>query len=122
MRNRYMFRMAAMRARGEHQPGDVGSPSSRWVKEVRRIVLRALREYDAAVFLFGSWARGDATACSDIDVAIEPHSSLPPGLLADLREGLEESHVPYRVDIVDLSDAAPTLRRRILEEGIRWRG
>jgi uncharacterized protein len=121
-RNRYMFGMTNTRARGEHEASDAGSPGSRWVEEVRRIVIRALREQDATVFLFGSWARGDATAGSDIDVAIEPHSSLPHGLLAELREGLEESRVPYRVDVVDMRDAAPALRRRILEEGIRWRG
>jgi hypothetical protein len=36
-------------------------------------------------------------------------------------ERLDESHVPYRVEIVDLNDAAPSLRRRVLEEGMRWR-
>jgi hypothetical protein len=54
-------------------------------------------------------------------VAIEPHATLAPGVLASLRERLDESHVPYRVEIVDLNDAAPSLRRRVLEEGMRWR-
>lgn len=94
--------------------------AARAMDEVRRIIIDALGKGNASVYLFGSWARGEATAVSDIDLAIEPHTSLPPGALARLRERLEESHVPYRVEVVDLTDADPGFRRRVLEEGIAW--
>ncbi len=88
--------------------------------EVRRILREVLGEGTATVYLFGSWARGEATSMSDIDLAVKARSPLPPGSLARLRERLEESHIPYRVEVVDLDDAEPGLRRRILEEGVRW--
>jgi len=93
---------------------------ARALEEVRRIVLDALGEKNAKVYLFGSWARGEATRLSDIDVAIDPHATLPRGTLARLRERLEESHVPYHVDVVDLTRTAPEFRRRVLAEGVLW--
>lgn len=74
------------------------------------------------MYLFGSWARGQATAHSDIDIAVEPHRPLPAGVLADLRDLFEESHIPYRVEVVDLSKVDPCFRERVLKEGIRWNG
>jgi predicted nucleotidyltransferase len=96
--------------------------ATRALEEVRRIVVDVVGKGKATVYLFGSWARGEATPLSDIDVAIEPHVALPAGTLARLRERLEESHVPYRVDVVDLRRATPAFRRRVLEEGIQWSG
>jgi predicted nucleotidyltransferase len=88
--------------------------------EVRRIVREVLGGQEVSVYLFGSWARRDATSQSDIDLAIDAHSPLPPGMLALLRERLEESHVPYRVEVVELSGINPKFRHRILAEGVRW--
>jgi predicted nucleotidyltransferase len=42
------------------------------IEELRRLVLAALGEHDAAVWLFGSCARGEALQHSDIDVATAP--------------------------------------------------
>ncbi len=88
--------------------------------EVRRIVTERLRGYPVRVYLFGSWARGGATRTSDIDVAVLPSEPLPDGLLSEIREALEESLVIYPVDLVDLSEASPRLRERVLAEGILW--
>jgi len=89
-------------------------------ERVRRIVTRVLGDYDVTVYLFGSHARGDAHPHSDVDVAVESTDPLPPGVLARLREALEESTIPCRVDVVDLRDASPQLRDRVLGEGQRW--
>jgi uncharacterized protein len=72
------------------------------------------------VYLFGSWARGAQRATSDIDVAIESAEPLPRALLASLREALEESTIPNRVDVVDLAETDAAFRDRVHREGIRW--
>lgn len=100
-------------------PGEM-STARQALADVRRIVLEAISGEGATVYLFGSWARGDATRLSDIDVAIDSPLPLPRGLLARLRERLEESHVPYHVDVVDLTKAMSELRRRVLAEGVLW--
>ncbi|MFZ5470239.1 MAG: nucleotidyltransferase family protein [Myxococcota bacterium] len=90
------------------------------LQEVRRIVTSALEGHPARVFLFGSWAKGAATRLSDIDVGVLPLARLPGGLLASVREQLEESRVPYHVDLVDLSEADAAFRNRVLQEGVAW--
>ena len=84
--------------------------------------LRSLKPKRARVYLFGSWARGEVRRSSDIDVAILPRRRLPEDLLPRLREALEESHVPYKVDLVNLGEAGASLKKRVLNEGIRWAG
>lgn len=96
-------------------------PAPEWdLQEVRRILQDKLRGYSVRLYLFGSRARGDAGRTSDIDVAILPKTSLPDGLLAEIREALEDSQVIYRVDLVDLSTAPEALRDKILSQGILW--
>jgi predicted nucleotidyltransferase len=93
-----------------------------YLNEVKKIVLAGLRGHPARVYLFGSRAHGDAVAGSDIDVAVLPADPLPPGLLSLIREQLEESHVPYVVELVDLSDADPAFRQLVQQEGTLWTG
>ena len=87
---------------------------------VRRIVTARLGRYEVRVYLFGSRATGGAHEASDIDLAVDPREPLPPGTLAELREALEESTIPYRVDVVDLRDTDATFRDRVREEGVEW--
>lgn len=96
-------------------------PRLRAIEAVRAIVLDRLEGLEASVWLFGSCARGAVWHSSDIDVAIEPKGRLPRDFFGALREALEESNVPYRVDVVDLSEAASSLREAVEREGIRWR-
>jgi predicted nucleotidyltransferase len=95
---------------------------SRDLDEVRRIVLDGLRGQPVRVYLFGSWAKGGGSRISDIDVAVEALEPLPPGLLAEIHEALEESRVLLPVDLVDLSRATPEFSRIVRSEGIPWTG
>jgi predicted nucleotidyltransferase len=88
--------------------------------QVRAVVTRALGGRRATVYLFGSWATGRRHRASDIDIAIEAAEPLAPGLMARLREALEESTIPYRVDVVDLADADPAFREQVRREGVVW--
>ena len=94
----------------------------RAIEELQRRVLTALGEHDAEVWLFGSCARGEVFQHSDIDIAILPRDDLPSGFFSDLAESVEQSSIPYDVDIVDLRSAAPTLIDEVRREGAKWKG
>jgi len=70
------------------------------VEEIRIIVSALARQYGAGrVYLFGSYARGDATADSDIDLRIDKgaiHGLQMGGLAADLEDafGISVDLVP----------------------------
>ncbi len=73
---------------------------------------------NAQIYLFGSRAREEASENSDIDIAIQ---SIQPirEKLTQARFEIEESQLPYKVDLIDLS-FAPYLRSVIEKEGILW--
>ena len=92
------------------------------VETAMRIAARELGAQRARLYLFGSRARGDAARASDIDIAILPDTALEPGTLARIRDALEESTIPYEVDVIDLSSIDEPFRRRVLAEAIAWNG
>jgi predicted nucleotidyltransferase len=92
------------------------------IAQARPIVQEVTGTLDVTVYLFGSWARGEAASYSDIDIAVDSPHPLPRGFLSQLRERFEESTIPYRVEVVDLRRTDPAFRQRVIREGIRWNG
>jgi uncharacterized protein len=91
---------------------------------VRRLLAERLQGMPVRLWLFGSQARGTARPGSDIDVALALTTGVPwpVGFLAELRAELEESSIVARVDLVDLAEATPEMRRQVEMEGIEWIG
>lgn len=90
------------------------------MEQVRDIVVSVLRGTSARVYLFGSWARGENHMSSDIDIAVEHDGDVSAEIMMQLKEDLEESTVPYRVDVVDLNFADARLVDAVRREGILW--
>jgi predicted nucleotidyltransferase len=70
------------------------------------------------IYLFGSRAKQAHRVSSDIDIAIKSKRSISKEL-AFARFEIEESQIPYKVDLIELSKA-PYLEEIIKKEGIRW--
>lgn len=87
---------------------------------IRRIIYDTLQGLNCQVFLFGSFAKGTETQSSDIDIAIDADTPLANRVFVELRSRLEESTIPYCVDVVNLQTASPPLREEIRKSGIRW--
>ena len=85
------------------------------------MVLAALGDHDASVWLFGSCARGEPRQHSDIDIAILARDDLPSAFFAGLADEIDESTIPYDVDLVDLRHADPALAEEVRREGVKWR-
>jgi predicted nucleotidyltransferase len=92
------------------------------IEELRRMVLDALGEQDAEVWLFGSCARDETRQHSDIDIGIMPRNGLALDFFAALSADIEDSTIPYDVDLVDLRGADPALVAEIRREGVKWKG
>ena len=82
------------------------------IEEIKRRVTPVAQKYGlAAVNLFGSYARGEATAGSDVDLLVDltgssAHGMMLGGLYADLEEALEVS-----IDLVTIASLrTPTTR------------
>jgi predicted nucleotidyltransferase len=86
------------------------------IEQLKEFLIKTFPE--ERIYLFGSRARGEASEHSDIDIAIKSDRSLREPL-AHARFLIEESHIPYKVDLVELSKA-PYLEQIIEKEGIVW--
>ncbi|MEJ5299600.1 MAG: nucleotidyltransferase domain-containing protein [Thermodesulforhabdaceae bacterium] len=71
------------------------------------------------IVLFGSRARGQNEPYSDIDLALISDADLT-GELVELKGIVEESNLPYKVDIVIFEKLPPEMKEEILKEGKVW--
>jgi len=86
---------------------------------LKGIVLAHVDRTTTAVFLFGSRADGQNTRLSDVDIGIWG----PAPLGAErhrILTSIEESIVPYHVDLVDFHDADPAFRETAIKEIVLW--
>ena len=85
--------------------------------QIKAILMRALGGKSCAVYLFGSRATGTAHPASDFDVAMLADEDISREL-SFAREMLEESRIPFKIDLVDLRLAAPAFRRTVQTQGV----
>jgi predicted nucleotidyltransferase len=89
----------------------------RYLVEIIRIIQEAMRGAACRVYLFGSRATGGHRVASDYDIAVEATREVRLRL-ALARYMLEESTIPFVVDLVDLTIAPERLRHRVRQQGI----
>ena len=96
--------------------------AEKWaVEETRRITRFVLKGRNVKTWLFGSRAIGNARSFSDIDIALDAGGNpVTCDLLVRLSCALEESRVPFRVDIVDMHNVSHAVRENIEKEGQLW--
>jgi len=89
---------------------------------LKRMVLEELRDCRCTVFLFGSRATGDYGWAADFDIGIE-------GLSSNefierkyrLLEEIEESVIPWKVDIINFDEVDESFRETALKEYEVWK-
>lgn len=81
-------------------------------------VVNPLAKLGAEVYSFGSRARGEGDAFSDLDLMVVSDESLE-SVLGDIREVLEEGNFPFLVEIVEERNLADAYRSNYLSERVR---
>ncbi len=89
----------------------------RTIEDLKRFLKEFFKDINVQIYLFGSRARGDNSPFSDIDIGFLTDEEISEKLVL-LREILEKSNFPYKVDLVDLSSSS--LKEVVLREGKRW--
>ena len=84
-------------------------------------IRQAIREHvplQVRVYLYGSRAHGDNRWNSDYDLWID--GEIPGKVLSEMIEKLEESFVPFRVEMVTTSQLTGRFGERVREEAKPW--
>lgn len=83
------------------------------VEEIQRRITPVAQKYRlAAVYLFGSYARGEATAESDVDLLVDLTGSTAHGMMLGALFSELEAALETRIDLVTAASLqTPTTRR-----------
>lgn len=92
------------------------------IEHDKKIIIKIIKKYlpDSIIYLFGSRARKDNSATSDFDIALDAKASIDEGVMSAIRNEIEESIIPFKVDIIDLSAVSADFKNKILKEGHVW--
>jgi predicted nucleotidyltransferase len=94
---------------------------NKYEKQIKQIILNEINSLNIKIVLFGSRARNEACKTSDYDLALDAGKQINNKLLRQIRSKLEDSIIPYKVDIVDFAAVSLNLQKQIVKEGIEWR-
>ena len=83
-------------------------------------LLKKKLPYGSKFFLFGSRAIGSEGFASDIDIGILPKEPLNDSIISEIQEIIEDSFVPYNVDLVDFSKVSESFKQQALSKIILW--
>ena len=90
-------------------------------KMLKSLIFDIFRDEKVTIILFGSRAKGNFYDNSDIDIAILPKNGYDKRKLTLTREKLEGLNIPYKVEIVDLSDVSESFKKNVLDSGKIWK-
>lgn len=82
------------------------------------IIVNPLKARGIEIWVFGSRARGDHQKFSDLDVLIE--GIIPPSVFSSMKESLEESSLPIKVDLVPLNELAESYKTSVFRDRVHW--
>ena len=73
---------------------------------------------DTPVWVFGSRILGTAKPYSDLDVVIVSHQQIQQKCYYAIQDALEESELPFRVDVLDWHRISPSFRLLIQQQHV----
>ena len=93
-----------------------GLTEAQWVL-VNTLAIEILKKDKGRVWVFGSRARGDHREFSDLDLLYDS-STVTLGTISQIKEHLENSDLPIKVDLVNLRDLANAYKDDVMKNRI----
>src|SRR4030042_165065 len=87
---------------------------------VKKIILENLPK-DIDIYLFGSGVTNEHSYNSDIDVALDPHFDFDENIIRKIKDLIEDSYVPFKVDIIDLRKVSDRFKKEVFKKVKKWR-
>ncbi len=89
--------------------------------KLKRLVVGYLEDEKVQVFLFGSRARKDNANHSDVDIGYIPYGEFDRKKIVNLNERIENSTIPYKVEIVNFNEVSEDFKRAALKDAVIWK-
>jgi len=87
-----------------------------YLPEMKTIIANYIDLQKYRLFLFGSRAEGTHRKFSDYDIGVLGPKKVPARALALMSADLDDSDIPYRVDVIDFQSISESFRRVAMKE------
>ncbi len=89
----------------------------------KKILIEIIEKHlpNAAIYLYGSRACGNAQECSDVDIALDTGEIIDREIIYKIMDDLEESKIPFFVDITDVNNISEKFKSGIEKEWVVWK-
>ena len=94
---------------------------NKYLEQLKDLSLLIFENVPAKIILFGSRARGDNRSTSDVDIGIIPHKGSCVKEVTLLREKIEQSNIPLKVDVVNLKETSEEFYKEAVKEAVVWK-
>ena len=100
----------------------MNTPADKYKDQILKTIFQFLNKDQIEVILFGSMATERQGPYSDIDLGISSFNTNPTfaSSLDKIKEALEESNIPYKIDLINLNLANEEFKKFALKEKIIW--
>lgn len=95
--------------------------SNAYLDQLKEMVLEALKNEKVKIFIFGSRARKDNYTASDVDIGYIPYDKFDDKKITMLKYKLENSNIPYKVEIVNFNQVSEEFKQEALKDIIIWK-
>jgi len=89
---------------------------SKYLELVKNIIKSVLQDENLKIYVFGSRATGKAKQYSDLDIALKSDSKIDSNKMSKIATELEDTTIPYKVDIIDLNDISEAFKNCIVKD------
>jgi predicted nucleotidyltransferase len=91
---------------------------NKYLPIVQKIIRKFIPAKQYQVFVFGSWAKQQNDQFSDLDIGVLGNERLHAVVKINLESALQESIVPFKVDIVDFFTVSASFKQEALQHSI----
>ena len=92
-----------------------------YLEQLKNLSLLIFKNEPAKIVLFGSRAREDHQPTSDVDIGIIPRQNSCSKSITLLKEKIEESNIPFKVDVVNLKETSEDFYNEVIKEAVVWK-
>ncbi len=92
-----------------------------YLQQLKNLSLSIFENEPVKIILFGSRARGDQNPTSDVDIGIIPRSGSCAKATTLLKEKIEESNIPFKVDVVNLKETSEDFYNEAIKDAVVWK-
>ncbi len=92
----------------------------KYLSLLKNIVLSNIPLDKYNVFLFGSRVRAKHKFAADYDIGVKGNEPLSLNTISKIKDIIEESMIPFDVDIIDFSNVSDSFKKVALKEYKTW--